>query len=331
MRQRRLFVLLFSAAILCTTYVASSAYAQAPSIQVQVSMSSGLPSPQFSLSQPDIATVLDDITGLPDAPPTFPQMGRFLVFDPQGVPGFPSEIDVSGGVIRIFGRDCAGNPTAGFAFCVDTKGLESFLVQKALDNGIPVATAVPPQAPFSGIVAQAALPTSGSEPAYNPGLWNDADGIQHNNNCYNYGVNKMTNTYAQPGRQAMTQFYCNPPNMDCTKGMGAVGVIACNTVMASAIADGLTPWVENVQCPQGYFKAALVVHPGRDYHWYHQDNNGNWSHKPDKDQATNLDGSNNLIMNPRTADRRITGTTLNYTAFCGWFCVKANPALVNVK
>jgi hypothetical protein len=282
-------------------------------------MFSGRPSPQFTLSQPDIATVEDDITGLPSAPPSFPQMGRFLVFDPQGVPGFPTEVAVSGGVIRIFGEDCAGNPTPGFAFCSDTKGLESFLVQKALEHGItPAPTVEIPQAPFAGIVPEATLPTSGSEPAYNPGLWNDADGIQHNNNCYNYGANKMTGTFAQPGDASGF----TPAAFSCTQYLYA------------GIKDGLTPWVENVQCPVGYFKAALVIDPrpvDGDFHWYRQDSNGNWSHKPDRFQATNLDGSNNVIMNPRTADRRLTGTNLNYTDFCGWYCVKANPALVNIK
>lgn len=36
-------------------------------------------------------------------------------------------------------------------------------------------------------------------PAYEPSAWNDGNGIQHNN-CYNYGCDIQTNTYAQPGR-----------------------------------------------------------------------------------------------------------------------------------
>ena len=37
-------------------------------------------------------------------------------------------------------------------------------------------------------------------PRYEPSAWNDANGIQFNNNCYNYGCDLQTGTYAQPGR-----------------------------------------------------------------------------------------------------------------------------------
>jgi hypothetical protein len=37
-------------------------------------------------------------------------------------------------------------------------------------------------------------------PEYNPAAWNDNNGIQFNNNCYNYGCDIQTGTYAQPGR-----------------------------------------------------------------------------------------------------------------------------------
>jgi hypothetical protein len=37
-------------------------------------------------------------------------------------------------------------------------------------------------------------------PKYEPGVWNDNNGIQQSNNCYNYGRDKQTNTFAQPAR-----------------------------------------------------------------------------------------------------------------------------------
>ena len=39
-------------------------------------------------------------------------------------------------------------------------------------------------------------------PLYEPDWWNDGGQIQFNNNCYNYGSNYRTDTYAQPGRAA---------------------------------------------------------------------------------------------------------------------------------
>jgi hypothetical protein len=145
------------------------------------------------------------------------------------------------------------------------------------------------------------------KPKYEPDRWNDPYtagydyGHQWNNNCYNYGCNDATDTFAQPG-------------------YAATGVtnwtMACPEVSAGAIADGLvarpagTPAAE--RCCH---TAALVISPGNDYHWYRLDANGMWSHKPGHTAATNLDNSLNPIVNPETANRGA------YTVFCGYFTV----------
>jgi hypothetical protein len=36
-------------------------------------------------------------------------------------------------------------------------------------------------------------------PAYDPRAWNDSNGIQFNNNCYNYACNIQTNTVRAAG------------------------------------------------------------------------------------------------------------------------------------
>ena len=41
-------------------------------------------------------------------------------------------------------------------------------------------------------------------PKYDPDAWNDFDGVQFNNNCYNYACDQKTGTYAQPGRASGT-------------------------------------------------------------------------------------------------------------------------------
>lgn len=140
-------------------------------------------------------------------------------------------------------------------------------------------------------------------PKYEPNVWNDNINVQHSNNCYNYGCDIQTNTYAQPGR--------------------AHGIILgwddmnCEAVTAGAIADGLEP----VNCDNGCgcnkcrHQVALVISPGFDYHWYRKDRDGKWSHKMGPTPATNLDNSGNIITDPRTADRG------SYTIFCGCFCV----------
>jgi hypothetical protein len=135
-------------------------------------------------------------------------------------------------------------------------------------------------------------------PLYSPPYWNDGGTIQHSNNCYNYGNNKKTNTFAQPGRAAGAMYTS----------------LICDSVYNAAIADGLESLPASGTCPDDKDKVALVVAPGWDYHWYRLDNDGMWSHKPGQTQATNLDNSGNPIANPETADRGA------YIDFCGYLC-----------
>jgi len=149
-------------------------------------------------------------------------------------------------------------------------------------------------------------------PQYDPHPWNDDPWVQSHNNCYNYGCDKQTNTYAQPGRaNGITLAW--PGDMNCT------------AVTNGAVADGLV----TVNCDQGCgcsecrHQVALVISPGWDYHWYRKDRDGKWSHKMGGSPATNLDNSGNIITDPRTADRG------SYTMFCGCFCVNKTTVSIN--
>lgn len=139
-------------------------------------------------------------------------------------------------------------------------------------------------------------------PPYNPSFWNDGGTVQYGNNCYNYGNNKRTDTYAQPGKRSGD--FPNP--MTCAE----VGNAAVNDSVLRLPASGVCPCTED--------KIALVVDPGTDYHWYRLGTDGMWSHKPGGGQATNLDASLNPIANPETANRCYGW--LCYTEFCGYFC-----------
>lgn len=146
-------------------------------------------------------------------------------------------------------------------------------------------------------------------PAYDPTPWNDSNGVQFNNNCYNYACDIRTNTFAQPG-QASGNMYSS---------------IDCVEVGDGAVSDGLAP----VGCDAGcgcsdcHHQVALVIWPNADFHWYRKDRDGRWSHKPGGTQATNLDNSGNLITDPRTADRG------PYTVFCGCYCVNKSAVTIN--
>ena len=58
---------------------------------------------------------------------------------------------------------------------------------------------------------------------------------------------------------------------------------------------------------KGFYKSFITVAnkgPDTDYHFYRQDNNKYWSHKPGRTAVTNLDASKKLIKNPYLANRK---------------------------
>jgi hypothetical protein len=137
-------------------------------------------------------------------------------------------------------------------------------------------------------------------PLYEPAWWNDGGQKQFNNNCYNYGTNCRTDTFAQPGLAAGAMYTA----------------LTCAAVRPAAVLDALiaAPTANN-RCPREGHLVALVIAPGWDFHWYRKGRNGFWTHKPGGTPVTNVDNSGVLIPDPRTADRG------PYTNFCTFMIV----------
>ena len=140
-------------------------------------------------------------------------------------------------------------------------------------------------------------------PLYEPAWWNDGAQKQLHNNCYNYGCNYRTDTFrlitggGQPGAAAGAMY----------------ASITGPEVRTAAIADGLinNPSANN-RCPGEGHLVALVIAPGWDFHWYRKGRTGRWSHKPGQTPVIDVDNSNAIITDPRTADR---GAYTQFTTF----------------
>ena len=99
-----------------------------------------------------------------------------------------------------------------------------------------------------------------------------------------------------------------------------------NLIIADAKAVGLE-FLEYKSTLTGGYRVALVVWPHTDYHWYRDNGDGTWSHKPGQTAATNLEvlGRNsdgtikygNVITDPKDA-----GKKANYTVFVGYFYIR---------
>ncbi|KAL0477593.1 insoluble matrix shell protein [Acrasis kona] len=148
------------------------------------------------------------------------------------------------------------------------------------------------------------------EPIRGPDNWNQSP-WQYQNNCYNYGNDVRTDTFAQPGRGTQHKWEEN----------------TCTSVFDAAVRDGLLPYSDKLpeweEKPKvGHF-IALVIWPDVNFHWYKKDIDGYWSHKPGGTAARNVDNSDERIKDPSRADRG------PYTIFCTYLVSVPSKVQIN--
>ncbi len=207
-------------------------------------------------------------------------------------------IIVAVAVIIVLGALLASNEDAGKSFGPNPVG--------SPDGGLDAAGQ--DAGPGTGPVGSTTHPCPGNPP-YEPARWNSPPVINSTRNCFAYAANDPDGH--PPGKPQPGQ-HCGHPFTS----------VDCASVGAGAVCDGMTPAPNPPPSRPGYYPVALVMDPGVDYHWYRQDSNGFWSHKPGSTPAQNLDASGNPITNPQTANRdySATGGPKN-SVFCGYYYV----------
>lgn len=197
-----------------------------------------------------------------------------------------------------------GGKDPGMAMTTDVHGLVREHIEKELAAKIDldkIITWLPPK--YNGICPPNVATCA---PPYEPAMWNFSP-TQPNNNCYNYANDRVTNTFAQPGKYHNAQYTA----------------LTCASVQPAAVADGLVASGNFTQAIADGWYVALVIWPTVDFHWYRQDKIGCWSHKPGGTAVRNTDNSNNPITNPQTANRG------GYTQFCSFMITR--PCKVRIK
>jgi len=182
-------------------------------------------------------------------------------------------------------------------------------------------------------------PLSGSEPEYNPDKYNNNKSIRHSHNCFAYAFGVIDDE--QTARCENTE-NCNVPfhGPGIKSGFGRLrgeDGKTCSDTMARTLADsdGGYPIGFTGKCKRGFSKIATVVDPAADFHYYRQDTNGMWSHKPGAMPVTNKDSVGNPIYDPALAGRYypsekngdVYDHELNYTGFCGYYCIPRSKPL----
>ena len=154
-------------------------------------------------------------------------------------------------------------------------------------------------------------PLSRSELEYNPNLWNNNNNIRKSHNCYSYALGNIVNNLkskAQPG-YASGYNYINNNNFNC------------KSFKERLKKDSPGSYLEKFDnaCIPGFYKIFLALDPGNDYHWYRQDSDQYWSHKPGESNVTNLDASSQKIKNPLLSNKKFKHR--NYYKPCFFACI----------
>lgn len=147
---------------------------------------------------------------------------------------------------------------------------------------------------------------------YEPSAWNGLKTY----NCFAYGFN------IKPKR-GKPRFKSKPQPAIATMGPLTDSEIRdCDRMYERVKADNpsLLRWTFSKPCPRGYRKIFMAVDDSddADYHFYREDDNGYWSHKPGATNArdTNYDGKK--IVAPHLSNLR--SDSHNYNKMCGYYC-----------
>jgi hypothetical protein len=164
--------------------------------------------------------------------------------------------------------------------------------------------------PGVGNVPQYADTVAGPFVGYAPAT--DCDGyymsfrFQPNNNCYAYGCNIASNSFAQPGRMHGYLYPDPPTGPGVQTGAEKDGLIYVGTDIAELRAHEAT-----APSAAGHYVALLISQPDTpnawpgDYHWVRCDDLqafASWSQKDGNDQVTNFDFAGEPITDPASAN-----------------------------
>ena len=159
-------------------------------------------------------------------------------------------------------------------------------------------------------------PLSGAELKYNPKLWNKNYNIKNTHNCYTYALGKIVpglDSKAQPGYASGFE-HIEDNEYDC------------KSFRERLKKDSPGSYLEKFDnaCIPGFYKIFLALDPENDYHWWRQNLDQYWSHKPGSTEVVNVDASGNKIKNPLKANRKYD--SLNYYKPCFFACVYSDLA-----
>lgn len=177
-------------------------------------------------------------------------------------------------------------------------------------------------------------PLTGAEPAFEPGVYNNDKAIRHSHNCFAYAMNVQDQAKIKECREkGKCRFHVPGKDKGHPEFSGQMGK-TCGDVVGRTMSTVPSGYLINfaTPCKKGFSKVAMVVDQEADLHYYRQDSNGYWSHKPGARAVTNKDATGADIWDPQRASRYYpreseNDTGLNYDSFCSYMCVPRDKPL----
>jgi len=158
-------------------------------------------------------------------------------------------------------------------------------------------------------------------PKYEPEKWNNNIYIRKSHNCYAYALNIISNKLINICKHRLENAINSCPRPQPNMPLGHISLYPkseCKIIEERMLKDNpkIKPILNPKYCPKNYYLIALASTKDKsDYHFYRQDSNKLWSHKNGWRKATNKDKQNNLITDPKYADRD------KFEIFCGYYIV----------
>lgn len=176
---------------------------------------------------------------------------------------------------------------------------------------ISVGTIIVYENPYSN--SQYPIATTGYEKQYQPNLWNGHNDVD-NYNCYCYALNYKApeGTLFSPGYVGAEGnyvwyhlnncYYEIDSFVFCANADSSPGILT-NTGFVFTLLQDKNEIINDV----GAYRIALVFDLSQeheDYHWYRQNPDGSWSHKPSTGIVRNYDFDGNPIYDPEFCNRK---------------------------
>lgn len=190
---------------------------------------------------------------------------------------------------------------------------------------------------------------SGYEPEYQPKLWDDPY-VEGSHNCYSYFLNRQVKAVKEKCNEICEKKHkssCPQKDNECSdlkpqpgdytllKNTGSdktkERIYKCPNIQKKILTDNpsIIPIEFNKKCPTNYYKGAAVVDLNSTFHFYQNNKDGTWSHKPGISKVSSVDAKGNKIYVPHFANRNYEDSknndeSIKYNNFCGYYCVPQN-------